>query len=545
MGLFHKAIIACCALVIIAAATAAEDRPKKEKWIQLFNGKNLDGWKPKITGHELNDNFGNTFRVEDGVMKVGYDKYENFGGKFGHIFYEQPFSHYIIRVEYRFTGDQVPGGPGWAIRNSGIMVHGQSPESMEKAQKFPVSIEVQLLGGNGKDKRATANLCTPGTHVVMNGKLHKPHCTNSKSKTYHGSQWVTVEVEVRGSDSIKHVVNGETVMVYENPQYDEGSAKKFSKDGNKLIRGGSISLQSESHPVEFRKVELLPLEPGPSKSADSSAGILAPDAKVQLLAEGFKFTEGPACDAVGNVYFTDQPNDRIIKWSVDGKLSTFMKPCGRSNGLCFDSGGNLWACADEKNQLWCIAPNGDKEVVIEDYQGKLLNGPNDIWIHPKGGVYFTDPFYKRPYWDRGPSEQGGQCVYYMSTDRKLTRAAEGLRQPNGIIGTPDGKLLYVADIRAGKTYSYKIGADGSLAGKKLFCEMGSDGMTIDRDGNVYLTGRGVTVFDPSGKRIQNIPIDADWTANVCFGGKDRQTLFVTAKHGLFAVATRVQGVGSQ
>jgi gluconolactonase len=534
-------------LAFVSAAAIADDKTAKKKWIQLFNGKNLDGWKPKITGYELNDNFGNTFRVEDGVMKVGYDKYDKFDNKFGHIFYEQPFSHYIVRVEYRFTGDQVPGGPGWAIRNSGIMVHGQSAESMEKDQKFPVSIEVQLLGGNGKDNRTTANLCTPGTHVVMNGKLHKPHCTGSKSKTYHGEQWVTVEVEVRGSESIKHIVNGETVMVYHQPQYDEGSAKKFAKDGNKLISSGSISLQSESHPVEFRKVELLPLDPD-AKSAAAPApaeGILAPGAKVELLADGFKFTEGPACDKDGNVYFTDQPNDRIVKWSVDGKRSTFMKPCGRSNGLCFDAGGNLWACADEKNQLWCIAPNGDKEVVIKEFDGALLNGPNDIWIHPKGGIYFTDPFYKRPYWKRGPSEQDGQCVYYLSTDRKLARAAEGLTQPNGIIGTPDGKRLYVADIRAKKTYSYDIGADGSLSGKKLFCEMGSDGMTIDNEGNVYLTGKGVTVFDPSGKKIQNIPIDAGWTANVCFGGKDRRTLFITAMHGLFAVATRVQGVGSQ
>ncbi|MCA9269953.1 MAG: DUF1080 domain-containing protein, partial [Planctomycetales bacterium] len=173
-----------------------------------------------------------------------------------------PFSNYIIRVEYRFTGEQCAGGPGWAFRNSGIMVHGQTPESMTKDQDFPVSIEVQLLGGKGEGERTTANLCTPGTHVVMDGKLVKRHCTNSTSKTYHGDQWVTVEVEVRGSKLIRHKVNGETVMEYTEPQLDDADAdaKKLIKDGVVLLTGGSISLQSESHPVEFRKVELMRLE---------------------------------------------------------------------------------------------------------------------------------------------------------------------------------------------------------------------------------------------------------------------------------------------
>jgi len=275
-------------------------------------------------------------------------------------------------------------------------------------------------------------------------------------------------------------------------------------------------------------------------------GVLAPGAKVELLADGFKFTEGPAADAQGNVFFTDQPNDRILKWSIDGKLSTFMQPCGRSNGLCFDSQGNLWACADEKNELWRIDPSGKVEVVVKKYKDKLLNGPNDIWIRPDGGIYFTDPFYKRPYWQRGPQQQDAQCVYYLTPDReKLVRVAADLQQPNGLIGTPDGKTLYVADIRAKKTYAYDIRPDGTLAGKRLFCELGSDGMTIDSEGNVYLTGRGVTVFDPSGKQIEHIAVDARWTANVCFGGKDRQTLLITASHGLFGVRMRVKGAGSQ
>lgn len=282
------------------------------------------------------------------------------------------------------------------------------------------------------------------------------------------------------------------------------------------------------------------------KGLCAESQITAAGAKVEKLADGFKFTEGPAADAAGNVLFTDQPNDRIMKWSVDGKLSTHMQPCGRSNGLYFDTEGNLWACADEKNQLWCIDPSGKVTVVVKDYRGKLLGGPNDLWIAPDGGIYFTDPFCKRPYWNRGPQEQEAQCVYYLTADRKdLIRVADDLMQPNGIIGTPDGKTLYVADIRAKKTYAYDIRPDGRLAGKRLFCDMGSDGMTIDNEGNVYLTGKGVTVFDRSGNRIEQISVDAHWTANVCFGGKDRRTLFITAGDGLFGVETRVKGVGSQ
>jgi hypothetical protein len=220
------------------------------RWVSLFNGKNLDGWKVKITGYDLNDNFGNTFRVEDGILKVSYENYDKFNGRFGHIFYDGTFSHYILRVEYRFVGEQCPGGPGWAFRNNGIMAHGQSAESMKKDQDFPNSIEVQLLGGNGTDTRPTGNLCTPGTHVVMDGKLIKQHCISSSSKTYHGDQWVTIELEVHGNSVIKHIIDGEVVLEYERPQLDDGT----------LLSEGSISLQAESHPTEFRKVEILLLE---------------------------------------------------------------------------------------------------------------------------------------------------------------------------------------------------------------------------------------------------------------------------------------------
>ncbi len=273
--------------------------------------------------------------------------------------------------------------------------------------------------------------------------------------------------------------------------------------------------------------------------------IIAPGAKLEKLAGGFAFTEGPACDDQGNVYFTDQPNDRILKWSVEGKLSTFLTPCGRSNGLCFDARGNLWACADQHNQLWSIDPAGKATVVVKQYQGKLLNGPNDVWLRPDGGLYFTDPYYPRPYWKRGPKELG-EDVYYLAPDRKkLSVVIDDFKQPNGIIGTPDGKTLYVADIVAGKTYAYQIRPDGSLAGKRLFCRLGSDGMTIDDRGNVYLTGHGVTVFDPAGKQIEQIAIREAWTGNICFGGKDRRLLFITASTSIYGLRMAVKGVGSQ
>jgi len=254
--------VLCLAVIgIICGCSAEQGRSGKSRLIRLFNGKDLRGWKVKITGHDLNDNYGDTFRVEDGILKVCYDQYDKFDGKFGHIFYKDKFSHYILRLEYRFTGEQTPGGPGWAFRNSGIMLHCQSPESMTKDQSFPVSIEVQLLGGNGRDERSTGNLCTPGTHVVMDGKLVTTHCISSGSKTYHGDQWVTAEVEVHGNSVIRHIIDGQTVLEYEKPQLDEndGDSRKLIKDGDKMLGEGYISLQAESHPVEFRKVEILPL----------------------------------------------------------------------------------------------------------------------------------------------------------------------------------------------------------------------------------------------------------------------------------------------
>ena len=235
---------------------------RPEDWIQLFNGRDLAGWVPKIRGYAAGDNFGRTFRVENGVLKVSYEAYDQFADRFGHLFYEKSFSHYILAAEYRFVGEQVKGGPNWALRNSGLMIHGQPVETMGKDQDFPICIEVQLLGGDGAGERTTANLCTPGTHVVMDGKLETTHCINSRSKTFHGDQWVRAEVEVHGNGKVVHRVNGETVLTYEKPQIGGGAVSGFDpavKQDGRLLSEGSISLQSESHPVEFRKVELLNL----------------------------------------------------------------------------------------------------------------------------------------------------------------------------------------------------------------------------------------------------------------------------------------------
>lgn len=260
------ATVACLVVALSCRSIAAQEvaestKSDEENWIQLFNGKDLTGWTPKIRGYELGENFGDTFRVKDGKIVVGYEAYDKFNQRYGHLFYKTPYSHYRIRAEYRFVGEQANGGEGWAYRNSGLMLHGQTPESMTKGQDFPVSIEVQLLGGNAQGERTNANLCTPGTNVVMDGKLIKQHCTSSTSKTCRGDEWFTVEVEVKGSEGFRHFVDGEEVLSYQSPQLDESdeNARKLIKDGKLLLDGGTISIQSESHPVEFRKIELLDL----------------------------------------------------------------------------------------------------------------------------------------------------------------------------------------------------------------------------------------------------------------------------------------------
>lgn len=266
---FKLTLVLFCVIVAgaVSAVHSPEEIPDKsysqDEWISLFNGENLDGWTPKFAGHKPGVNYKNTFLVEDGLLKVSYDEYETFDGKFGHLFYEQPYSNYRIRLEYRFVGEQIPGAPDWAWRNNGIKFHSQSPESMGIDQQSPVSIEVQLLGGNGTYERPTANICSMGTHVVMDGELITPHCTESSSKTYHGDQWVTVEAEVHSGDIINHYINGEKVLTYSEPQYDPSDPNTehlIPENGDMIITEGYIALQAESHPTHFRNIEILPLE---------------------------------------------------------------------------------------------------------------------------------------------------------------------------------------------------------------------------------------------------------------------------------------------
>jgi len=282
---------------------------------------------------------------------------------------------------------------------------------------------------------------------------------------------------------------------------------------------------------------------GPLAAADST--LIAAGASLQKLAGEYQFTEGPTADKDGNVFFTDQPGDRIVRWSAsDGTVEDWLKPAGRANGLFLTATGNLLAAADEHNQLWSIGPDKSIKVLLDRVGGELLNGPNDLWVSVQDDIYFTDPLYPRDYWLRDPAmQQPGQFVYLLSAGAAEPRAIiTDLQQPNGIIGSLDGKILYVSDIGAGRTYAYDIREDGLPTNKRLFCELGSDGMTTDNEGNVYLTGKGVTVFDPQGLQIEHIEVPQDWTANVTFGGENHDLLFITASHAIYAVRMRVRGI---
>jgi len=307
--------------------------------------------------------------------------------------------------------------------------------------------------------------------------------------------------------------------------------------GEKTFGGSTLvrARQTVYHDAEHPSAIVLPVIP-------RRPSVVAPGAKLERLADGFAFTEGPTSDRDGNVFFTDQPNDRILKWAAGGGLSTFMQPAGRANGMYFDARGNLLACADEKTELRAVGRGGRYEVLAQRFDGQPLNGPNDLWIRPDGGLYFTDPFYKRSWWSYDTRPQDGEHVYFLGADRKtLKRVTADMVRPNGITGTPDGRTLYVADAGARKTYAFDILADGSLANRRLHHEMGSDGMTLDTEGNLYLTGQGVSVIDRDGRKIEQIDVPEAWTANVAFGGRDRQTLFITASKGLYAIRMRVKG----
>jgi gluconolactonase len=270
---------------------------------------------------------------------------------------------------------------------------------------------------------------------------------------------------------------------------------------------------------------------------------LIADTGVRLISRQFSFTEGASVDKRGNVFFTDQPNNRIWEYDVQGRLSVFMDPAGRSNGMYFDRSGRLVTCADEQEQIWSIGPDKKVRVLLRDVSGRRLNGPNDLWIDARGDIYFTDPYYQRPYWTRTKAEMDGERVYYLGAgSREAKVVAADVVKPNGIVGTPDGRYLYVADIGAGKTYRYRIEPGGSLSDRQLFVMQGSDGMTLDASGNVYLTGDGVTVYDSTGRRLAHIAVPEAWTANLCFGGRDKKTLFITASEGLYMIRMRVRGV---
>ena len=265
--------------------------------------------------------------------------------------------------------------------------------------------------------------------------------------------------------------------------------------------------------------------------------------KPQLISKQFAFTEGPAVDKQGNIFFTDQPNNQIWEYAISGKLTLYMNKAGRPNGMYIDPKGNLVVCADEHNQLWQVKNGKKKKVLLSDYQGKLLNGPNDLWIHPNGDIYFTDPYYQRPWWTRTKPDQDGQKVYYLPKGKtKAIMLDDSLKQPNGIVGSPDGKVLYVADIGGNKTYKYSINRNGSLSRKSLFINKGADGITLDERGDLYLAGNGVTIFNPEGLQISHIDVPEPWTANICFGGKNKDVLFITASKAIYVMQMKVKGV---
>jgi gluconolactonase len=288
---------------------------------------------------------------------------------------------------------------------------------------------------------------------------------------------------------------------------------------------------------------LLSFSINAQQTAFDTDSIIERNAVPMLVSKKFGFTEGPAVDKYGNIFFTDQPNNKIWKYSTTGKLTIFLNHAGRSNGLYIDNKGNIIACADEKDQLWLITKNKKIKVLIKNYKNHLLNGPNDLWIDTKGGIYFTDPYYQRSYWKRTHADIKGEKVYYLPKNKKEPVVIDSdLIKPNGIVGSADGKILYVSDIGDGKTYQYKILKDGNLADKKLFINKGADGITLDEKGDLYLCGNGITVYDSTGKKIAYIPIKEKWTANLCFGGKNKKLLFITASEAIYTLQMRVKGI---
>jgi gluconolactonase len=320
-----------------------------------------------------------------------------------------------------------------------------------------------------------------------------------------------------------------------------------------VLAGGMAIGAAQAPPSASAVTSLAQGQPAPTAPATAAAAgpskILAPGAAVEKIATGFIFTEGPTSDTAGNVYFVDQDNNRIHKYDLNGQTSIFLEPSGRANGLMFDGKGHLIAAADEKNEVWSIdIATKAKTVLVGLVADKYLNGPNDVYVHGSGRIYFTDPYFRRNWWTRGDrtASEGPQAVYlYSPADKSVKPLITDLRQPNGILGTPDGKKMYIADYGGRQTFVYDVNADGTLTNKTLFAASGSDGLTLDSLGNVYLTtGRNVAVYDKAGQLLEQIPVP-EVPSNVCFGGKDMQTLFITARTSLYAVKTIVKGVGAQ
>jgi gluconolactonase len=294
-----------------------------------------------------------------------------------------------------------------------------------------------------------------------------------------------------------------------------------------------MNISSSSNAQVYKKDQ-------PGKGKNES--LIADGAHLKRISDRFGFTEGPATDKAGNIYFTDQPNNRIWKYNTSGVLSIFMEPSGRPNGMYMDTEGNLIVCADEHNQLWSITPNKKITILLNDYHGQRLNGPNDVWVNKDETIYITDPYYQRPYWTRKRPEINGENVYMLKKNSRLEIVEAGLEKPNGIIGSADGKYLFVADIQGNKTYQYTILPDGHLADRKLFIEKGSDGMTIDEKGNVYLTDKGVFIYNFKGEFLEHIDVPEEWTGNLTFGGKDHNMLFITASKSIYTIQMKVRAV---
>lgn len=279
-----------------------------------------------------------------------------------------------------------------------------------------------------------------------------------------------------------------------------------------------------------------------ASNPDSIPATVADNARPTLISKQFAFTEGPVSDKKGNVYFTDQPNNKIWKYDTRGQLSVFLEKAGRANGLYFDPKGNIIACADEKNELWSISPKGKVKVLVNNFGGHQLNGPNDVWVAPNGGMYFTDPYYQRDYWERKQPDIKEERVYYLAPGAKeAIIAAEDFVKPNGIIGTLDGKQVYIADINGGKVYRYQVNSDGTLLRQQLMASKTTDGLALDSEGNLYLCGNGITVVNKEGLQIGFIPVPEGWTGNACFGGKNNDILFITANKGLYMLKMKVKG----